>query len=633
MASHIFESNYNGDYDKTVRKIKTYIDLSEEELNKNIPKWKENIRYYENKQNPRVDYTSGGILNELHLNNSPVFKDSFNTIFFQVNEIKPVIDRQLAEYTSVTKNSIVEALDPQYYKTALLIKKEIDYVERDTDMWNRVRIPCMKGSLQNGIRGSKIEFDPLYKYGKGKVLTRVIKEYNILLDVMSEDPYYEDSEYRIHIVRLTEDKAKMFLQKFKVDYKKLSYADDEPYLINGHRQKHYKLYFGQFKRPIQYNFEFKDEPMYFSDHDFDIFDFIYSDTAGLIYINKSPYSDFNVFLYINQRVESEVYPEGEIVNLRPLQDLYNVINTVILDSGRKANRDILLVDDETYNKRYELVTEVLAYGGIMPDKKGTIKRLESAGINKDMTYLLDKTAGYLQKAGYFHEALAGSLPHNEQLSGKAISLLQVQNRRVLTPKDISFSYTGVKETKYLYEVIAKNFLSSHYVQYNTGNKKYMTPVRKLFSLPQYKDFLKQVDLMSKDFESNNEVYYLTPEVPEVMTNPQKFLENTLVFINPLFPDADVIFNVSFDYNANRDKDYIKNMTFELMKSGILQPEDALPVLDFPNADVIIDKMKSNNKYKKLLDMFDANPGLFEQVIGMLAQAYQSQQQQKDIQIK
>ena len=610
----IFKSEYPGDLKQLEEKIRKFISLSEAELKKNIIKWRENIRYFNHKQNPHLDLTTESILSELNLNSNSLFKDKFNTIFIQKNEIKPFIERQLAEYTSVTKSSIVESMHPDYQKAAAVIKARVDFVERDNRLWERVRVPCIKRALINGLKGNKLEFDRFALGGKGKIVSKVVDEFDILLDINSKDEYYEDSEFRGHIVRLSDQKAEAFLRNFEVsDYKRLSLADPHPFRVTK-QEKDYKLYFIQFKKPKEYRFDFQDEPTFFSENDFDIYDVIYSDTLGIIYVNKSPYSTFNLFLYVNRRDDTEVYPEGEVADARPLQDLYNIINTVVFDSGRKANRDVILTDQETYDQRLEVVNEALSFGGVIPDNEGKIKRLQSAGISPEMIGLLERTRSYLQDMGYMHEVMSGTTPGGAGLSGKAVSLLQVQNRRILTPKDLSFSYTGVQETKYLYELISRNFLNAHYVPFNTGNKKYLTPIRKLFSVGQYKKFLSSNDLTANEFETNNQVYYLNPITPETEKYPRLFMDNTLIFINPLFADADVMFDVKFDYDANRDKQNVKEMFYQLMNSGIMEPEDALPMMDIPNSDVIIEKLKAKNKYRDLINQLESNPELFQEVM-------------------
>lgn len=580
--------------DKLTNKIRQFINESENEHKLQRPVWEKCNLYYSSKMSPTPFKNLTSIITELRNNNDNpnLVKDPFNTIFYQTNEIKPIIKRLAGQYSSVNKDIIVEPLSPEYTTITDVIKTEIDFIERDISAWDK-RSRAIKSMFLNGISYNLIEYNPYINFPKGRISIKNINPKYIYLDPTSTEDDFSDIEYYVYVAYLKPDSAKNYLRLFgkNIDSFPLQSRDEESYRENAYSvlNNFVKLYFVSHKEPVNHNYQFNDDKNFFSQQENQIFHTVFHDTLGIIYHNKSPYSDFLLSIYYGERTEIQTYPKPLSEDLIPLNDLYNIINTLYLENARKNNRDIYKISESLYKEKATLINEALSYGGGIPLKNNEMfERMNNAEFNPDLINVLNHTREHLNNAGYIHEALRGDVPNmQDRMSGKAISLLQVENRRVLTEYDRAIENACTYETKMIYELITKNRTYERHIKYKTNDKNYFTPVNQITSLKKYKEFLNSIQLDSDTFESNNDVKYIYPD----SESPEYILQNTIILINPYYPDADISLSIKLDFDISKDKHFVQERNLSLFKMGVIDDEALLESLDYPNWRKIIERKK------------------------------------------
>lgn len=497
-------SAVNKDYSALIRQW-IFDSMHDCETSKIHTVWDKNVLYLNGYQSP-VGTTSNAlsqfvIQNWNRLNHGNILKkDSKGDIFVIDNKIPKMFLSYTGEYTAVKQSIKVVKDDYQRNNTIeKAVQKLYDKVDRDTDSWNHIVIPCIENMGLYGVGWEKTMFNPAKNRPYGKVESVCIDPRYVLLPVDTEQKYFKDSRYRIHIVTMTLEEGKEYLGKLGVNpqnvvpdgHKHLNHLSDIRYnQRNSTQQQYVNIYCVEWRKTYEDDFantealqsanaqvsitnEKEDRDYYFYA--------IYTEANGVLHhsINKNTFSfqDYDKFYltpYYNRQCQTRVHPKSDIEDLINTQDLINVMKTLVINNARKRSivkgfikRRIFDIygqpADPNNENSLSLLQDWDAEGGYLPvdddtdDIRKVIMPFEVPGLPQEVYNFLEIAEKSFQEQSDTQSALVGDYPEAGPLNTSAIMELQAQKRRKLNFKDININWANSQRAKKLYCIFANDF--------------------------------------------------------------------------------------------------------------------------------------------------------------------------------
>lgn len=551
-------------------------------------------------------------------------------VFYVNNRIKKVLDNMTGEYTNAKKTTSVRQ-DGRTQNNGLerAVRTAMAKLEKEKQIWEQVRIPCIEGMQKVALYWSYWSFNPKLNYGSGDIEVKTYHPRDVLVDPNSKEKYFMDANYIIRRERmLLSDARKYFAQKpFNIDPKTIMPDNDYDLWDAGFReylsedssmQQWVTIYKGELKRtymdkiPLKEVYksenlgeygetELEEEKVYH-------FDFVYTRQTGCVMMSPNKYTNprltrayqYKCIPYYNQQSAIKQYPISEVEKLRPIQDMANILDSAVLNNVKNRDKLRIMMAASLKATYGTLFLDWMRNGGIMPidmsimesDKVGdAFQEVKLEPVGQDLLAFAEKNEQAFRDQSIAHEALEGNYPEQGSLSGVAITKLQQANKKSISYKDINIQWAVTQEAILLYRMMAIEYSEDDWIQIEDAKQKdpSVVPINAGMTYAEYEEMLSEMypgmDLLQATalFEKDNDVQY-----QDVMTEKdggylpmEDIMQNrSWVYINFLTePESDKPYSleikVSLDFDVENDVilDAIKRS--EEYKMGLLAKKDYL----------------------------------------------------------
>lgn len=629
--------------------------------------WMRNDLYYEGFQTP-AGFSSTALSefvkknqDRLKFANTPEFvsADSDNLIYFTNNKIGPIIDGYIGEYTSVKKTiKTLSDNNPRNNNIEHGVKQLYDKYEKKNNIWQKTRIPCIEDMMKYGLSWSQCMFNPRKNLPTGNIDLKHIHPRFVLVDPMFNEKYFANSRYRIYRMKIELGEAKRFVKRFgddlpdKIkalgndyantmdsyfDEREIAYRTDYTYIYWIEYKKTYDEDYISSNTMAEYEIEadaVQEEREYY-------FGALYTPTTGCFFheINKNSfapddYDKFTLTPYYNKFSAVRSHPQSDVEQLCNIQDIINITKTLILDNARQRNLVRMFVKQRLRDTYGDLLEKFIRYGGTLEideeeDIKKAVNWFEVPSLPKEVYEFMDITEKSLQDLSLQKEPMKGEYP-KDMMSGRAISLLQQQNRRILSYKDININWAATQEAQKMYNIFANEFDNEDIVRVTEGSSNYssdVVPINCIKSYSEYLEWLTENQIDQAKFEEENEVEIVFKDNEEYMAghDAEDIMAESLVFINHLSPEDNITMTVTLDFDAERDETEDRAIAIQLFQQGKYPYSmllDALGGMFAANKDEIIKKLEEeqiSEEAKMIATELEKRPELLPQLEQQMAE--------------
>lgn len=674
--------------------FQNWIDESFKEMNVEgmIDIWYANQMYYEGYMTPTA-LTNDALRDFISNNRDLIDQKSFNAntfrtkinkdkkLFFQDNKITEVIDNEIGDFTSVKKVINVKSdKNPTNDKISKIVSLYLEKHESKEQVWEQYRIPNIEGMMINGLYWGKISYNPYVNLPEGKIIYESIHPSDVAIDpkaTNSRQKYFLDVNYIVHKKRFTLDEAKRYLANFSItpdrvnsDNDYYQYGDTN-YVSGDSNEQFVTIYYIEYKREniIEYDKGVKELLTNY-------YQAIYNSSLGVIEHKINKYADprrhnawqYSIFPYYNKQSKLRIYPQSDIEKFIVVQDIINIMKTMILDSAKSRTKLRLIVLTKLKEKFPDLWDTFEKYGGTFPvdpedlkelgvnDIRAAIQSVEVQPLPKEVYDFLNIAEQSFKDQSVRHEALQGKYAErgNSNLSGVAIEKMMEQNKLSGLYKEINIQWVATQEAIYIYRIIAQEFNQADFIKIQNGNTgaDYI-PVNTVMSVAEFNQYLaKQFPNVPTEqaidiFQQDNDIKVIIPTKDESgmpITNIDELENLGVVFINYIrMPDGQGKYqpyelNISIDLDFESDKNRIeeKLIANQLFTTGyfVNSPTFMKDFLELQggvfesNADKILSEISEADKAKQLGEAL-IKSGLEQQAVMLLqSQTQQTQQTQQ-----
>ncbi len=688
-------------------------DLSQEELDKlntqleewktegvtahaeMYPKWNKYDEYFANEQTPS-GFTSDHIAKAQEANDPTVALAQAKQ-YVVVNKVRQTHEQVLGDFITGKKVITASGRSPKDRRLANIVKKEFQFVTDKTQLWDRVMVPTIDSCIRRGIHFIKVNHNPYRDLPNGRIDIEGVSCRDIIIDPITRDQYYEDKRFIIHRKRYRTSYAN---EKFKdllepgVEFGPDNETEEAYNTAVETNENHTTIYEFQhckvewryflqtdpqdedsleeisedeFKQVssdpklAQYAFKQQEDAWYVS---------FYNTTLKTFYHELNEFGMCTIIEVINIRDESVAYPIADSEYYINLQDLFNILLSVILENAKQGNSPIVGIDPETYTTSKDAIEATLNRRGPKVIPAATMNVVQPQQLNQMVVLLLERVDGYISDMQSKHAASTGQLP-SKQIAQGTVDALITQDRQAHGRKDVTIRYAMTQLARLVTRIIFRKFTEQHWAKLtDTGkNEPDYTPVNIVASQQEYDELLlmmmgvntdipqtndeniatlQQLDAFKKKFEQENEVKvkkhpifvindeqggelrYTERQLKEAadslgldveqftyLYSPKQVIE-TFYVINDITndPEIDLIYDIDFDYE--RDRQVRQSQAFYAADKGWITPKRALTMTDFPDVDAATEEADKRNEILQLGEMIASNPKAMDYVRQLFA---------------
>lgn len=396
--------------------------------------------------------------------------------YIVINQVIQSHETILGNFIQSKQTVNLNARSPKDVKKIIPIRKGMKYIEDHNQTFNRVAVPCIDHMLQTGLGWSKTWYDPFEDLPNGRIKEAHISERDVIVDVDSRDFFYEDTNYRIHRIRMIlEDAQEEFKTVEGFDSSKLQtdmdWSAGVPQSKSGqNRGKYCTIYEVQYRRrewlfkymkendeaveisEQQYK-DLSEDPKHkdrvIKDRDEVYYIAYYNKTAGCFWNRRS--LCFTLVPWINRRSENEVFPLGDFIYYQNLQDLYNILVSILLDDVKEGRKYWIGVDPPTYATKKDELKKAHAAGDVfLPMIQGQI--LKAPGISAETIELTQLIKSSIDGIRSLPAVSRGELPA-KQISEETVKALMSSAAVSHGRKDIMINYALTEMAKVKFKIM------------------------------------------------------------------------------------------------------------------------------------------------------------------------------------
>lgn len=672
--------------------IAKWITEAESEHAKMFSEWDEADDYYENDQTPPG--FNDDVSAQTSAVNSPDVQQDASTArqYIVVNKVRETHDSILADFIGAKKTISARGRTPKDRKLASVISRSLEHIQDSATFWEEIATPTIDCAIRRGLHWIKPKYNSRVNLPLGKIDFEEISTRDVLVDPNSRKPFYQDASYKIHRVRKAVDDANREFrhligdQKFSPDtlfdqshanrdttetttdfctIYEIQYTEIEERYFFSNPKTQQVAEIGQ----AQYeslSSNPKTSTLVFLQEEETHYVALYNHSMDTFYNAENEYGICTLIPCVNIPSEGRLYPLGDVSFYKNLQDLFNVLVSLLLDNVKKGNSGIYYAKDPQSYEQYaaEYNAAVRSRGKrVAPGEMGVLYPRELAN---GVMQLLQQTEKFIYDVQSKHEASRGELPHS-QIAQRTVSMLIAQDRKSHGRKDINIKWSLTQVGRVLVKIMGKKFTEPHWVVLTDEAKgdQYI-PINFTVTEVEYKGLLMEIMGIDerqaadpnaaleieqaiagfrRQFEKENEVKFEPTNIYQVGDKElseqdlQEFLletkmgvtqfmakyrpvvrQATLVIINRIEedPDIDLIYDIDFNFEA--DRQYRREEAFNLFKAGAYTVRRLLKALDHPEAEEAAREVEEQNQMLQIgKRIVSAGPQALETVMAFLEQ--------------
>jgi hypothetical protein len=341
------------------------------------------------------------------------------------------------------------------------------------------------------------------------------------------------------------------------------------------------------------------------------------------------------------------YPTSVAEKLLNMQDIVNIMESIILDNVIQKNAlRVLVIDklEKVYGK--QMVEDFLFKGGVftvedsagMNDIRKMFGTIDFPDLSTEAMTFLSMVEQSIKDNSLTHESLTGEYPQKGNISGVAISKLQNANLRKLSYKETNINWSPTQEARRMYRIMATEFDEAEFIKITDQKQddpKYV-PIQATMNLEDYENYLARsfqgipLEQAADLFEKRNDVKIFYPKTDKgrIPVSMEQGKTNSIVLINHLKDGEGEIYKlnlkVTMDLDAERNKMEDLVVASQFYEKGDM----AFPTfLDFKGGvfktqkNKILEERYQEKKELQLANEIVKRGQQFEQVIAQTMQEY------------
>lgn len=654
--------------------------------------WDEADQYYENDQTPAgfTDQHKEALANA----NDATQGNPSSKQYVVHNRVLRSHLAIMGEFADGQKSIVVHGRTPKDRKYAKKMQEIVQYVQDREKLWSEVHIPTVDCGTRRGIHWIKVWHNPEKDLPNGRIEVREVSGRNVLLDATSRGYFYQYDNYRIERMRMLVSEANerfgeildnLSLGQFTADnvYEQ-AYRDPR----TGNLVEQYcTIYEVQYKE-VERHFYDVDElgekieltPEEFkaatSDKEraktaFSVMEdrfYVawYNESVGVFYNEENEFGQFTLIPFMHVRSEGRLYPIGSTKYEKNLQDLVNVMLSVMLDN-MKESKGKWKVDPASYALYGDQIQAAALGKGAPIFPANTMEHFKPNELTQASVALFGLIGSALDDTQSQHDLSKGIMP-KERLAAQTVNMIISQDRKGHGLKDEMINWTFTQVGRLIMKIIQKKWTEKFWIQVTDSSKKDpdFVPVNLVLNEREYFDLIMELAgvqieggedeemMMQKEqvamqyqqkFEREQEVQ-MVPQKLYVFNNQDgsvsKLREDELVdvyaannmtpeeFMNTYRPvvetlpvyvvnnlnrensDLDLVWSI--DFNAERDKQVKTNMAFANFDRGVITGLELLKQQEYPGAEAAWAEAQKANEVVRVGEMVIGNPELYKQIM-------------------
>jgi len=682
MFYNLQDDDQKAELDSKLRKWK---EEAEAEHATMFDEWNEADNYFENDQVPpgfseeHADHLADA--------NDPTKPSPTDKQYVVVNKVRETHENILGDFVQARRWVHVTGNSPKDRRFGRVIGIAIDHAFRKADFWDEVMMPTIDCAIRRGIHWIKVKHNPYVDLPLGRIDIEEISCRDVLIDPNIKKQFLKDTRYRIHRVRYNVDDANAIYEDI---LEGKTFAADRSY-----HTPYQKQYGHSFNECTIYEFQYveKETRYFFADPNEEIqevekpkFDFLanhpatarycfkkqedayyvalWNESVGTFFNSDNEYQIWTLIPVINIKSEGRPYPLGDTKYYKNLQDLFNVLISVILDNAKRGNRPWLSVDPQSYSLHGDQINAAVEHPGTKVIPAADFRATWPREINQAVVMLLQQTEKYIYDLQAKHGPSRGELP-TQQIAEKTVLSLIAQDRQSHGRKDITIKWAMTQAARLAYHIMRLKYTEEHWAlltDAKPGDPQYV-PINTMVTETEYKDLLyrildlpidqfstpddlaeanKYVAQYRKQFERENEVRKIPfstiriadqefdqAQVDEMVRKSglteddfiQKFrpqeVPHVIYSINDISRDADLDIVFDIDFNYERDRQYRINQAFALFDRQCTTPERLMRDIEYPDAETAAKEGTAWHQLYNLGKAVAEDPKVYQQVMALL----------------
>lgn len=610
-------------------------------------------RYKDNEQLPAGPFTTDHA-SQLALANIPgQMPNKYN--FIVINQIVQTHEAVLGNFLKAKRTvNFYPRTSPKDMKRAQVVRKANRAIEDSNQTWTRVAFPAIDSMLHRGEGWAKISYDAYENLPNGRVIEEYISPKDVLTPSDSLDTFYEDTKFRIHRVRYRLDDAKKIFADLVPEGEIKPDADDplKPKSQNVQYWTGYEIYYVE--ETMSYNKAdetgavqdaTREEYMqakqsgdkgYFGRRQKQYYHAIYNKNYGILFDEPCHY--WGLIPCINRRSERKPRAIGDFTYYKNLQDLFNVLATLVLDDVKAGRKFLVGVSPAMYKAHRKDIDRAINEGGAVPvdSIQGIVK---FPGLDDAVLMLLNFVKQTISEIRSLPSVSRGELPA-KQISGQTVEALMVSALSAHGRKDVMINYFLTEMAKARYRIIVQEWSEQDWVRIvdaDPGQPSFIPINMKLDEKGYYKllaelagvdvnlpvtqqvpdEMAMRVEEFRKKFEVENDVEIKTTgthvydgisrtddeyvaDIKASGMTPDQFVAakevqtqtTKTIVINQLNPDIDVDIVYAVDFDTERTRQRREAIALNLADRQWLSPVDAMNEIEVEDAE---------GKYQRAID--------------------------------
>lgn len=605
---------------------------------------------------------------------SPTVKE-----FVQVNRMRPNHESVMGDFSASRRRLIITGRTPRDAGRAKVFKSMVEFVEDEEMLPEEIYFPTMDNAWSKGLHWIKVSFNPRAKKLRGKFEIEEVNTRDVLVDPRSRGTFFSGKRYLIHRMKYELTEAQ---KKFRV-YPMFSPSNigsdseyDKPYNATELSTfDEFATVYQIFWKEKEYDFllengesaeqvtedqfmELSRNPetadKVFVGEEREVFYWaLWNPSHGLIHVEENDVPHENLVPLGDMFSDSRLYPLGDGIVYRNLQDLLDVLVTVFLENAKRGNLPIAEINETAWEQHGAAIQSALKHGGPAPGIKNIFY---PQVINQALIGLIPMAISWIQDVAGKHGASLGEMP-GRQIAKETVQTLIAKDRQSHGRKDVMLKWTLTKLAKVMVAYISKYMTDEDFIptrdpsphsashipiNQTVDETEYMALMSMIYGIPENApDFDEQIAKARAKFESENDVkptkgmgYQVNGEVlshkridemkSQSGLTDEEFIEKFKPFpiegqvqmyvINDL--DAEEIdLNIKYDVDNDwqNDPEFKANIALLLNSRQAMSRLDMLKALNVPNAEEVIMRADEESQYIEMAKAIVANPDLFEMV--------------------
>jgi hypothetical protein len=692
-----YDLQNSDDRSKLEGMLRKWLEAARTEYNKMKEEWDTADRYYESDQTPPG-------FSEAHADffaqaNDPTQPQSTAKQYVVFNKIVSAHEGILGDFIGGKRVITCEGRKPTDRKFARVIRTELMHVQNQNLMWEEVIVPTIDVTIRRGLHWVRVTYDPEVNLPLGKIKVEEVSCRDVMIDPRCRRPFYTDRKFTIFIQRYDTDDANL---KFGDYLDGRTLGEDNIYDQNysssntmiGRSTTVYEFEYSQYEYSYfrigeRDDAEEIDKEVYdemqadplesqrsFKAKHTKLYKAWFNEGAGVFYNAPADDDLWSLWPAINIKSEGRLYPFGRTKYEMALQDLLNVMVSVLLDTAKKNKDGIVHVDPAAFDNYSDQIEKALKYPGRYALPAATANVFYPKEISQGLVTLFQMISGAIQDVQSQHPLSRGEMP-KERLARETVNLLIQQDRKSHGRMDVTLRWTLTMLAKKMYSIIATKYTDSHWAKINESPKSDpdYVPVNFFLNENEYNQLMLEImgaqptgqetpeelqiiqqalEAQRRKFESVNEVRktvqkvytikkqkysedevfailkesHLTMAEFKVKYDPQ--VEDVPVYaINDITrnPDIDLVYEL--DFNADTEKDMQANIALNLFDKHVIGADTLVKHLDFPDPETALLDGKRYWQAQSVGEAVVANPQLYQAVMAALQAPSNGQPQKKE----